>query len=155
MEETYWRAFDIEAAKMGMPVMTMAGDRVEIIDFELNNPDYPIVGIVTKKDTGINMVQGYTKEGRVMRGAESQGDLVMKPLEIDRTAWVNLYVDKDGNVNPGNGLFTNKEDAEDSLEQAKRGAWIPAGVPVTTAEVRIVWQEWQPSTAAEGKGGEA
>ena len=115
MKKKNYRPFDLEAAKAGRPVMNVAGERVEIVRFDLNNEDYPLLGIVTRKD-GTEVSETYTLTGRQWNGNRDETpwdfDLVMSPMEIKERYFVNVFFDnRTKTIETGNGLFSSEEEA--------------------------------------------
>lgn len=61
------------------PVQTKDGRIVEILRSNINNPDYPVVGIVT--DGSHQHVETYTADGFVIRNdSQSRSNLVNMPV---------------------------------------------------------------------------
>ena len=136
-----YKPFDLEAAKAGRPVMNVIGERVEIVRFDLNNEDYPILGIVTRKD-GTEVSETYTLTGRQWNGNrdETPGDfdLVMSPMEIKERYFINVFFNnRTKTIETGNGLFSSEEEAkEHGLDMKFYGLNYLDTVPV-----EIEWHE--------------
>jgi len=83
------KPFDLEKARGGAKVCTRNGYKVEILRFDVKNPDYPIVALITDND-GIEICQSYTKDGKYDKGLDKDfRDLVMTPVK--HKGWINIY----------------------------------------------------------------
>lgn len=86
------REFDLEAAKAGKPVVTMAGRKARIICFDRNDL-YPIVALIECED-GKEIIGAYSKEGQTEIHEIKGTNLMM--LSEKKEGWVNI--DKGGSV---------------------------------------------------------
>ena len=141
MKKKNYKPFDLEAAKAGRPVMNLMGERVEIVRFDLNNEDYPLLGIVTRKD-GTEVPETYTLTGRQWNGNRDETpwefDLVMAPLECKERYFVNVYFNNMTKaIKTGNGFFSSEEEA---IEHGSD--MMPYGLNyLDTVPVEVEWHE--------------
>lgn len=85
------KAFDIEAAKAGAPVVTRNGSAARILAFDLDNPEYSLAVAVTDENIGQEFLSDYTERGSYYAGDEGESgyDLFMAPVK--KTGWFNLF----------------------------------------------------------------
>ena len=133
--------FDLAQAKAGMPVITRMGDSVTFITFGMHHPEYPISAIITQQGTGLQSVESFTRDGRVLlTGEESSEDLVMAPLEIDAEKWVLLYSGQADEIKFGKRLFDTKEEAMKAKEDfylGKEDGEVVEDYPICAIRVRV------------------
>ena len=133
--------FDLEAAKAGRPVMTAGGRKVEIERFNLNNEDYPILGIVTRED-GTDVSETYTLTGRKWKGGTDktpgEDDLVMATMVYQERCFVNVFFNnRTKAIETSNSLFSSKGEAEEHGFDL-----MPYGLTyLDTVPVEIEWHE--------------
>ena len=136
-----YKPFDLEAAKAGRPVMNVIGERVEIVRFDLNNEDYPILGIVTRKD-GTEVSGTYTLTGRKWKGGTDktpgEDDLVMATMVYQERCFVNVFFNnRTKAIETGNGLFSSDEEAKEHGFDL-----MPYGLNyLDTVPVEVEWHE--------------
>lgn len=103
--EYKFKPFDLEAAKVGAPVMTRDGRPARILAFDLKAADEcPIVVAIETHDGKSEVVRTYTKYGYAVD--EYDDDLMM--AYIKHRAWVNVYKREQYHIG---GTFDTKEEA--------------------------------------------
>lgn len=100
------KAFDLEKAKAGEPLMTRDGRKARMIG-ERKHPEYPIVVAVCDKN-GYEEVFLYTNEGRNYIHQKADEDLFMVPKK--RKKYANFYL-KDEDFYDLSEVYDNKDDA--------------------------------------------
>lgn len=81
--------FDLEDAKAGAPVIQRCGRPARIVDFALQNEDYPLAVIYADED-GDEHVTEFSVEGKYYdHTSEDYRDLMMAPVK--KTGWLNVY----------------------------------------------------------------
>lgn len=97
-------------------VETRDRNPVKIIYTELDNPNYPIIGIVSRKNCN-DSVNTYTKDGKVYLGEINGDDLFFAARK--QTRWIFLYKYLNGGkyIVAPSVLYENKEDAEKDMKQ--------------------------------------
>ena len=144
-KEKSYRPFSLELARRGFPVMTRDGRPVRIMDKQLANSDYPLIGII-KNPKGGETVKGYSVEGQACGGTGySLDDLEMAPVGFHGDRWVNVYLLYDTTTAPGNTLFESREEAERAARQQELNMTY-----MGTARVTI---EWTGDEATDENGG--
>lgn len=106
------KPFNLEEAKAGKPVQTIAGKPVRIICFDKVGTDQrPIIALATCKDEygEFELLVHAATDGTVLCG--NMYDLRMAPVK--REAWVNLYQSRGlETVRRGVMLYPTKEEAQ-------------------------------------------
>jgi hypothetical protein len=142
------KPFSLELARRGFPVMTRDGRPVRIMDKQLANSDYPLIGII-KSPKGGETVKGYSVEGLACGGTGySLDDLEMAPVGFHGDRWVNIYLLYDATTAPGNTLFESREEAEQAARQQELNMTY-----LGTARVSVEWTGDE-ATAENGGGTE-
>ena len=142
------KPFSLELARRGFPVMTRDGRPVRIMDKQLANSDYPLIGII-KSPKGGETVKGYSVEGLACGGTGySQDDLEMAPVGFHGDRWVNIYLLYDATTAPRNTLFESRREAEQAARQQELNMTY-----LGTARVTIEWTGDE-ATAENGGGTE-
>ena len=145
-KEKSYRPFSLELARRGFPVMTRDGRPVRIMDRQLSNSDYPLIGII-KSPEGGETVKGYSVEGLACGGTGySLDDLEMAPVGFHGDRWVNIYLLYDTTTAPGNTLSESRKEAERAARQQELNMTY-----LGTARVTIEWTGDE-ATAENGGG---
>lgn len=108
------KTFDLEEAKKGKPVVTREGRSVRIICWDCQNPDHPIVALVSVGD-GTEKIVTYSVQGiqyseKELLYSENPLDLFMEPIK--KEGWINVYRTQEGFL-IGSMVRTTKEEEED------------------------------------------
>ncbi len=123
------KPFDLEKAKAGAKVCTRNGYKVEILRFDVKNPYYPIIAVITNDD-GIENYYAYTKDGKYTDLNECPMDLVM--ATIKHKGYVNIY--------PSDNIFTIGYKTGSNIFPTKEKA-MQASVPNRITTIPIEWEE--------------
>lgn len=71
------------------PIVTRDGNRVRIVCTDRNHKDYPVVGLISDKDS--EDLISYTKDGEVYTNLEDDYDLFFAPEpKTKRAGWMNV-----------------------------------------------------------------
>lgn len=124
------KPFDLTKAKAGAPVCTRNGLKVEILRFDVKNPDYPIAALITDND-GIEFCQSYAEDGKYNKESDEDfRDLVMAPIK--HKGWVNIY--------PNDSKSTTKYIVGSEIFSTKEMA-IQVAVSSCVTTIPIEWEE--------------
>lgn len=122
------RLFDINKAKEGCDVKTVSGDKVRIICWDAKDTSYPIIALVTDKDTGTEVVHRYSTNGKTNMDCNNM-DLVTVPTFYK--AWITLHKDSCGCLHVGDIYPTKNEAIAEYITNMR---------PYKT--IRVEWEEW-------------
>lgn len=124
------KPFDLEKAKAGAKVCTRNGLKVEILRFDVKNPNYQIAALITDEN-GVEYYQNYTKDGKYYGSkTEDHRDLIMTPSK--HKGWLNIY--------PSDNEFTIGYETGLNVFPTKETAMFAAG-PNCIATIPIEWEE--------------
>ena len=120
------KKFNEEEAKAGKPVCTRDGRDVNIISYERNHKNYPIIALVPhNKFKDDDEIYTYTIDGDhyYQSSSEHARDLFMKAEK--KTGWINIY--------PDDGIELFRHPTEEAAIRRSRNGRL------TT--IKIEWEE--------------
>ena len=105
------KPFDLERAKTGSPVIQRCGRPARIVDFALQNEDYPLAVIYADED-GDEHVTEFSVEGKYYGDqSDDYRDLMMAPVK--KEAWVNINRSRINPIGAGaGGVYKSREEAD-------------------------------------------
>ena len=111
------KPFDLEAAKAGAPVIQRCGRPARIVDFALQNEDYPLA-VIYADEYGDEHVTEFSVEGKYYdHSSEDYRDLMMAPVK--KEAWVNINRSRNPIGAAAGGVYGSREEADRNAARAR------------------------------------
>ncbi len=140
------KPFNLEKAKAGAKVCTKDGHKARIVCYNAKNKCYPLVAVITDKESGNEWATHHTEGGICMPwGDDYRCEYDLMIADTKHEGWINIYKDSDYTVNTILGLegFVEKDVANSTIfnskEQAKASISAHSGRYLAT--IKIEWEE--------------